>query len=84
MRVAHNIGPVLVRYSRHVAVHYLHQPVGLFPYSVSLGEALLVELIACFVLSAEWLPRLSVLVAALFASCDLSGDPFVFGCRLVE
>ena len=84
VRVVHDVGPVLVRYSRHVAVDYLHQPVSLFPHSVAFGEALLVELVACLVLSVEGLPRLSVFVASFFAGCDLSGDPFVFRCRFIR
>ena len=52
----HDVGPVLVRYSRHVAVDYLHQPVSLLPHSVAFGEALLVELVACLVFSVEASP----------------------------
>ena len=55
VRVVHDIGSVLIRYSRHVAVDYPHQPVGLLPHSVALAKALLVD-IACRILSAEDFP----------------------------
>ena len=84
VRVVHDIGCALIRYSRHVAVDYPHQPVGLLPHSVALAKALLVGLIACRILSAEDFPRLLVYVVPLLACCNLSGDPPVLGCRFVK
>ena len=84
VRVVHDIGSVLIRYSRHVAVDYPHQPVGLLPHSVALAKASLVGLIACHILSAEDFPRLLVYVVPLLACCNLSGDPPVLGCRFVK
>ena len=60
VRAVHDIGSVLIRHSRHVAVDYPHQPVGLLSHCVALAKTLLVGLIACRRLSAEDFPRLVV------------------------